>query len=137
MPYAKPVANRLRARAIAFVAGVAAMLALAGCTGTTSPENPLRQGAIATGMATGDAEPAEFVRQSRPAQAPEFLPVGVTPPARTTPVHNAERLKALEAELDRQRAASQGFARRAAPRPTYDGSRPPRPAPPPASPPQE
>lgn len=76
----------------------------------------------------------EFVSASRPATAPEFIPVGVTPPARATDRRSAEDVKKLEADLDSQRSRSRAFAGRPAPKSSYDGKLPPRPTRPPKEP---
>ena len=72
-------------------------------------------------------EPAEFVRQSRPAGTPDFIPVGVTPPARTAPKRDASAVEKLEKELDAQRNRSRAYAARPRPASSYDGKIPPRP----------
>lgn len=109
-----------------------AALALAGCAGEPlNDSNELKRNAIAIGVAAPVGEPAEFVRASRPANAPDYIPVGVTPPARAEAPREAEAQRRLESNLDADRRRSQAFARRPVPRSTYDGSRPPRVLPPP------
>jgi hypothetical protein len=119
------------------VAGIlgAIVALLAGCasteTGTAAATNPLAGAARAIGVATTEPEPPEFVRAARPATAPEFIPVGVTPPPRGEKRHDPEALKKLEAELDAQRGRSRSYASRPAPKSSYDGRIPPRPVRPP------
>lgn len=109
-----------------------AALALAGCASEPLDDrNELKRNAIAIGVAAPVGEPAEFVRASRPASAPDYIPVGVTPPARAESPRDAEAQRRLEGNLDAERRRSQAFARRPVPRSTYDGSRPPRVLPPP------
>jgi len=82
-------------------------------------------------MATPAPEPSDFVKQQRPAESLQYLPVGVTPPKRERDIRSASGAAALEAELDSERKAAQTFATRAAPPATYDGSKPPPVKPPP------
>ncbi len=126
-----------------FARSGAAVLALIGLLGLTacvtdgagtastgagvSAPSPLLGAARAIGVATPDTEPAEFVKASRPATAPDYIPVGVTPPARAEPKRSAEAQKKLEEELDAQRARSRNYAARPKPPSGYDGKIPPRP----------
>lgn len=115
---------------------VNAMTALAGCAtdraGTGNPDaNPLAGAARAIGVATTELEPADFVRATRPAAGPDYIPVGVTPPPRAEAKRDAEAVKKLESELDGQRTRSRTYAGRPAPKSSYDGKIPPRPAAPP------
>lgn len=116
---------------------VVVMTALSACatdgTGTQKAEvSPLAGAARAIGVATTEPEPQEFVRNSRPATAPDFIPVGVTPPARAEPKRDTAALQKLEQELDGQRNRTRSFAARPKPPSPYDGKIPPRPAPLPA-----
>lgn len=113
----------------------ALMLLVAGIAGgcTTTDSGPARSLAVTT----TPPEPAEFVRQSRPAGAPDFIPVGVTPPPRNAPGRDAGALQKLESDLNAQRDRSRSFARRAVPRSSYDGQIPPRPPKNPPEPPSE
>jgi hypothetical protein len=109
-----------------------AFLALAACASEPfDDQNELKRNAIAIGVAAPVGEPAEFVRASRPANAPDYIPVGVTPPPRAEAPRDAEAQRRLESELDAERRRSQAYARRPVPRSTYDGSRAPRVEPPP------
>ena len=115
----------------------AATTALSACAtdgaGTQKAEvSPLTGAARAIGVATTEPEPQEFVRNSRPAAAPDFIPVGVTPPPRAEPKRDAAALQKLEQELDGQRNRTRSFASRPKPPSPYDGKIPPRPALPPA-----
>lgn len=82
-------------------------------------------------VATPAPEPADFVKQQRPAEPYQYVPVGVTPPKRERDIRGPSGAAALEAELDAERKAAQTFATRAAPPATYDGSKPPPVKPPP------
>lgn len=108
---------------------------LAGCatdnTGTAGAASPLIGAARAIGVATSEPEPADFVRATRPATAPDFIPVGVTPPARAEPKRDAAAVLKLEQELDGQRRKSRGYADRPKPVSSYDGKISPRPTRPP------
>ncbi len=83
--------------AVAFLAGA--------CAGEDSLA---RQGARATGFATTSPGAADFVAGSRPATA-EYLPVGVSTPARPAP-KNADDIKKIEAELESLRSANESSA---------------------------
>ena len=78
-------------------------------------------------LSTPVQEPAEFVRQSRPTGTPDFIPVGVTPPARAEPKRDAAAVEKLEKELDAQRNRSRSYAARPRPASSYDGKILPRP----------
>ena len=56
--------------------------------------------------------PADFVTASRPKEAPGFIPVGRTHPARTTKVMSPAEVAAAEAELDAARERQQRRAGR-------------------------
>ncbi|MCA1998488.1 MAG: hypothetical protein LDL25_01735 [Hyphomicrobiales bacterium] len=102
---------------------------LAACAADTIAEGPAGGAARLVGAATTAPEPAQFVRDARPAGTPDFVPVGVTPAPRAEPKRDEAALKRLEAELDADRDRSKAFARRPVPPSTYDGSQPPRPQP--------
>jgi pyruvate/2-oxoglutarate dehydrogenase complex dihydrolipoamide acyltransferase (E2) component len=103
-------------------AAVAALLALCACAGDT---NPVRDLFVATGVG-GEPKPAqEFVAKTRP-QSLEYVPVGTSAPERARPPKSAEQVKALEAEMDRDRAAMESQAAAAR---QLGSSPPPRPAP--------
>ena len=109
-----------------------AALLLAGCAlDPVSDESAAKRSATLVGIASPTVPAADFVRESRTAAPQTYIPVGVTPPARPVAPRNAADAASLEAELDAQRNRSQGFARRPAPKASYDGRIPPRPAPPP------
>ncbi len=87
-------------------------MALAACTET----NPVRDVAQGVGLAGRPSEPPEWVRATR-ADAPSgYQPVGVSAPPRPTPRRSAAEFRALEAQLDADRARleAQGAAARAA-----------------------
>lgn len=68
-----------------------------------------------------DPATQDFVVQSRAAAPTGYIPVGVTPPSRATPVRNPNDVTRLEKELDGQRNAARSFARRPAPKSPYSG----------------
>lgn len=119
--------------AAVFLAGCATGGAGSAVAGSSSPgeSSPLVGAARAIGVATTEPEPADFVRASRPATAPDFIPVGVTPPARAEPKRDAAAVEKLERELDGQRARSRAYSARPRPASGYDGKIPPRPTRPP------
>ena len=113
-------------------------IALAGCT--NNPLTPfdddgvVRSTTRAVGLSPKPVQAPGFVEQTRKEEL-EYVPVGVTPPART-PLNNP---KVMEADLAAKRAANEASA--AAPRPASPyagkiepGYRAPEPAPIPAGP---
>ena len=112
------------------------VVGLAACAtdGTGSAQTQGASAPRSIGVVTTIQPVPEFVSASRPATAPEFIPVGVTPPPRGTDRRSAEDVKKLEADLDAQRARSRSYASRPAPKSSYDGKLPPRPARPPKEP---
>lgn len=120
-----------RHQALAQLAGVLVTAALAGCAPQPFADDGLtKRSASVIGAAAIPAEPKPFVLEQREA-TPAYIPVGVTPPKRELQPRSASEAAALEAELAAQRDRSRGFAARPAPPASYDGSIPPRPAPPP------
>ena len=101
--------------------------ALSACIDTDHPGRVPQLGGVRTEV----GEPKEFVRETRAGAPQDFIPVGVTPPARRIAPRNEQGAAALEKELIAARQRSQGAANRPLPRSTYDGSVPPRPAAPP------
>lgn len=141
MPVLLCRAARRRATITAVV--VTVMTVLGGCAtddagtavgGVQAPAPPLQGVARALGVATTEPEPQDFVRNSRPAAAPDYIPVGVTPPPRAAPKRDASALEKLEQELDGQRGRSRAYAARPKPASPYDGKIPPRPKVQPAAP---
>lgn len=120
-----------RFSSLAALAGVLVTIALAGCAPQPFADDGLtKQAASLIGTAAIPSEPKAFVRDQREA-APQYIPVGVTPPKREIQPRSAKEAAELEAELNAQRDRARGFATRPAPPASYDGSIPPRPAPPP------
>src|SRR5215213_6551209 len=85
---------------------VAIALALAGCSADT---NPVRDVFVATGVGAKPKPAPDFVVQSRP-EAVDYVPVGVSAPARPIRGKTVAETKAAEAELDAQRAAIEAKA---------------------------
>jgi hypothetical protein len=120
-----PAAMRIR-----LVFGLSMTLSLANCASEPfAEENAAKRTAVLVGAAQSPTDPAGFVREQRRTDPIDFIPVGVTPPKRDITPRTAAQARALEAELDAARERSRGFASRPQPRPTYDGSIPPRPKP--------
>lgn len=116
---------------IPHLAGVLMTVVLAGCAPQPFADDGLtKRSAALIGSATIPSEPKPFVRDQREA-TPAYIAVGVTPPQREIQPRSASEAAALEAELAADRDRSRGFATRPAPPASYDGSIPPRPAPPP------
>ncbi len=78
-------------------------LVQAGCA-STSPysdqetRNPIKSVVETVGFATTAPEPQDFVKATRPATL-EYMPVGITPPARSLKPKKAEEVKKMEDEL--------------------------------------
>ena len=74
-----------------------------GCT-STSPYsdqeagNPIKSVVETVGFATTAPEPQGFVKATRPATL-EYMPVGITPPARSLKPKKADEVKKMEDEL--------------------------------------
>jgi hypothetical protein len=108
-PLTGPRLTHRAATGICRVVGVAAATAVmalagAGCSRADDSASrivkaPIRGAAEITGFATTTPEPKDFVKQTRNPNA-DFMPVGVTPPARSLRAKTPEEIKALEADLD-------------------------------------
>lgn len=93
---------RRMAASLALASAVA--VAAAGCTSVgdsaaTIVKSPIRGTAEVTGFATTTPEAKDFVRQTRNPDA-DFMPVGVTPPARSQRAKTPDEIKAMEADLE-------------------------------------
>jgi hypothetical protein len=120
-----------RSLSVPHLAGILVTAVLAGCAPQPFADDGLtKRSAALLGTATIPSDPKPFVRDQREV-APAYIPVGVTPPKREIQPRSTSEAAALEAELNDQRDRSRGFAARPAPPASYDGSIPPRPAPPP------
>jgi len=60
--------------------------------------NPIKSVVETVGFATTAPEPQDFVKATRPATL-EYMPVGITPPARSLKPKKADEVKKLEDEL--------------------------------------
>jgi hypothetical protein len=78
----------------------AVIVALGGCGET----NLVRDAAQGVGLASKPSPPAAFVEQSRVSSPTGFMPVGVSAPARPDPRKTPAEFKALEAQLDADKA---------------------------------
>jgi len=115
------------------LAGLAAAAMLSACALDPIDDKSLaKQTAGTVGFSTPAPEPAPFVRESRRSGGTEYLPVGVTPPARPVTAQNADAVKSIEAEMDARRNASAARARSARPVGSFDDLKPPKVPPPPA-----
>ncbi len=97
---------------------------------TTAPATTAPSTGRTFGVTTTVAEPVDFVRRSRTGTEEDFIPVGVTPPPRGVQRRDATGVQKLESDLKAQRDRSNSFARRPAPKSSYDGRVPPRVRPP-------
>jgi hypothetical protein len=89
-----------RGPALAILAGA---LVLAGCAADT---NPVRDLFVATGVGGKVRQAPDFVAKSRP-ETLDYLPVGVSAPARPIRGKTAGETKAAEQELDAVRATNE------------------------------
>jgi hypothetical protein len=100
-------------------------VSVAGCNGG----NAVRDAAQGAGLVARPSEPADFVRESR-ADAPSgFMPVGVRAEPRQARLRTPQEIKAIEAEMERDRTrleASAADARRAGATPPAVAPRLPR-----------
>jgi hypothetical protein len=87
---------------------ISARLALAGAIcvalGGCGETNLVRDAAQGVGLAGRPSAPAPFVEQSRANAPTGFMPVGVNAPARPEPRKTPAEFKALEAELNAEKA---------------------------------
>ncbi|WP_336488602.1 hypothetical protein [Methylobacterium nigriterrae] len=115
--------SRLVLRALAVI-GTAAS---AACSGDV---NPLRAAAIESGYGAKPIAAPDFVTESRKGGG-DFLPVGISAPARPVRAKSAEGQKALEAELEgaRNRNEAQGRAAEGAAKGGVKSLAAPKPAP--------
>ena len=88
------------------IAAAVTALVLAGCSADT---NPVRDVFVATGIGANPKPAPDFVLNSRP-EAVDYIPVGVSAPARPIRGKTVAETKAAEAELDRERAALEAKA---------------------------
>lgn len=100
---------------------------LAACSGDVSPIKTL---AVEAGYGPKTVAAPDFVANSRPKGEQDFMPVGVSAPARPVRAKSVEGQKALEAELEgaRGRNESRGRAAESAGRATKPAGAPARPA---------
>jgi hypothetical protein len=97
-PALKRVAGRLLFAALVSLAGTAC--SNAGDSAASGIKAPIRGVAEATGFATTTPEAKDFVKSSRNPAA-DYMPVGITPPARPLKAKNAEEVRAMESDLER------------------------------------
>ena len=79
---------------------------LCACSGDV---NPVRDVAVATGIGPQPRTAPDFVAGTRP-QKLDYIPVGVSAPARPTPAKGQASVGAFEAEMEAVRAANEARA---------------------------
>ena len=85
-------------------------VALGGCAGDA---NPVRDLAVASGVTGGEPKPApDFVARSRPAQV-EYVPIGVSAPARRYRAKDKDEVESAEAQMNRLSRANEARAAQA------------------------
>jgi hypothetical protein len=113
-----------RRRHLAGASALAAAALLAGCSGDI---NPVRDVVVGVGVGADRKKAQDFVERTRPAQV-DYMPVGVSAPARPIAAKPIAGVKAAEAEMDALRAANEA---RAAEARQAGATPPPQPPPPP------
>ena len=83
---------------------VGTLLALTACAGDT---NPIRDAAVATGVGAAPKQSADFVASSRPGDI-DYIRPGVA--TRSDKAKSAEDVKAMEAAMEKTRAANESKA---------------------------
>ncbi|WP_279593143.1 MULTISPECIES: hypothetical protein [unclassified Methylobacterium] len=120
------------AQGIAFrrLLGTLALCAAAATGACSSDLSPIKTLAVEAGYGPKTVAAPDFVANSRPKGGTEFMPVGVSAPARPVRAKSAESQKALEAELEgaRGRNESRGRAAESAGKATKPASAPAQPA---------
>ncbi|WP_375456204.1 hypothetical protein [uncultured Methylobacterium sp.] len=103
-----------------------ALCAAAAAGACSSDLTPIKTLAVEAGYGPKSMAAPDFVAASRPQGTPEFLPVGVSAPARPVRAKSVEGRKTLEAELEgaRGRNESKGRAAESAGRATKPASAP-------------
>ena len=81
----------------------------AGLGACSADVNPVRDVAVATGIGPQPRTAPDFVAASRP-QKLDYIPVGVSAPARPTAAKAQARVGAFEAEMEAVRAANDARA---------------------------
>lgn len=109
---------------------VLALCAAAATAACSSDLTPIKTLAVEAGYGPKTVAAPDFVANSRPKGDPEFMPVGVSAPARSVRAKSAESQKSLEAELEgaRGRNESKGRAAESAGKATKPARAPARPA---------
>ncbi len=106
-------------------------LGMAAATGACSSDlSPIKTLAVEAGYGPKAVAAPDFVTNSRPKGDSEFMPVGVSAPARTVRAKSAESQKTLQAELEgaRGRNETKGRAAESAGKATKPAAAPPQPA---------
>ena len=78
----------------------ACLFAGAAAANAQQADGPLKGVAKLLGFATDVNPPADFVTQSRPAQAGDYIPIFQPPPEPKRPVLNDKQFKAMKGDLD-------------------------------------
>lgn len=106
------------------LAAVLATLLLAGCSGAQSTvSSTIRPLTEVTGFSTKVDPPKDFVTATRPAQT-DYVPVGVTPPARKQTVLTPAELATATEQLEATRAGHDKLAGRKPPVEKPKGNKP-------------
>jgi hypothetical protein len=81
------------------VCGCLVSVLLAGCA-RPGESNPARDAAVFLGVATNPPSAQPFVVEARKPGQEDYMPVGITPPARKLKTRTPEEVKKLQDELD-------------------------------------
>lgn len=90
-----------------------ALCAAAAAGACSSDLTPIKTLAVEAGYGPKSMAAPDFVAASRPQGRPEFLPVGVSAPARPVRAKSVEGQKTLEAELEGARGRNESKGRAA------------------------
>lgn len=98
------VMDLVRTSAKSVVAAVA-LLSVAACAGDGGSTSPISDSLTGTSLGPKAYDPKSFVVDTRPARQ-EYMPVGVTPPARTVRAKTPAELAAEQAAMSAQAQAA-------------------------------
>ncbi|WP_246688130.1 hypothetical protein [Methylobacterium sp. WL120] len=108
-----PAGSAGRAGAVRRLLGALALCAAAATGACSSDLSPIKTLAVEAGYGPKPVAAPDFVANSRSKADPEFMPVGVSAPARPVRAKSAESQKALEAELEGARGRNESKGRAA------------------------
>ena len=108
-----PAGSAGRASTARRLLGVLALCAAAATGACSSDLTPIKTLAVEAGYGPKPVAAPDFVANSRSKADPEFMPVGVSAPARPVRAKSVENQKALQAELEGARGRNESKGRAA------------------------